>query len=128
MIDKLNDGGPFFTYPIMILLVIIIALIVQGCRKSRSNGKTIALIKSLSWFTLAWGFLGRTFGLIVAFDNVSASGELTPSLLAGGLKMAILNPLFAIVVFLIARAGVIYMLSVKKENDFEPNGELSTNK
>ncbi|MCU4173684.1 hypothetical protein [Carboxylicivirga sp. N1Y90] len=124
MIDKLNDGGPFFTYPIMILLVIIIALIVRGCLKSNSNGKIIALIKSISWFTLAWGFLGRTFGLIVAFDNVSASGELTPSLLAGGLKMAILNPLFAIVVFLIARAGVIYMLSVKKETDFEPNGEL----
>ncbi len=124
MIDKLNDGGPFFTYPIMILLVVIVVLIIRGCIKSKSNGKVIALIKSLSWFTLAWGFLGRTFGLIVAFDNVQASGELTPRLLAGGLKMAILNPLFAIVVFLIARAGILYMLSVKKDSDFEPNGEL----
>jgi len=124
LLDKFNEGGPFFTYPIMILLLVIIALIIKGSIKTQSSGKSIALIKSLSWFTLAWGFLGRTFGLIVAFDNVQASGELTPRLLAGGFKMAILNPLFALIVFLIARAGILYMLSVKKEADFEANGEL----
>lgn len=124
LLDKFNDGGPFFTYPILFLMIVIIVLIVKGVLNASSNGKTIALIKSLSWFALAWGFLGRTFGLIVAFDNVEASGELTPRLLAEGLKMAILNPLFAIIVFIIARAGVIYMLWLKKSDAYEANGEL----
>ena len=123
-IGKLNDGGPFFTYPLLILMIVIIVMIVKAAISKSSNGKSIALIKSLGWFVLAWGFLGRTFGLIMAFDNVSAHGELTPSLLAGGLKMALINPLFAIFIFLIARGGILYLLWTKKKDDFKESGEL----
>ena len=123
LLNKFNDGGPVFSYPIMILMIIIIVLIVRGALQEK-NGKTIALISSLAWFTLAWGFLGRTFGLIVAFDNVAAHGDLTPHLLAGGLKMAILNPLFAIVAFIIARAGIIFLIWRKKDSDFDEKGKI----
>ncbi|MBS2097027.1 MotA/TolQ/ExbB proton channel family protein [Carboxylicivirga linearis] len=123
-IGKLNDGGPFFTYPLLLLMIVIVVMIVKAAISKSSNGKSIALIKSLGWFVLAWGFLGRTFGLIMAFDNVSAHGELTPSLLAGGLKMALINPLFAIFIFLIARGGVLYLLWSKKKDDFKESGEL----
>lgn len=119
IIDKFNDGGPFFMYAILVLLIIILALFIKGLMDKKEYGKTIELIKSLSWFTIAWGFLGRTFGLIVAFDNVSAHGELTPSLLGAGLKMALLNPLFAIMVFLIARAGIIALTLMQKKEEFE---------
>jgi len=119
IIDKFNDGGPFFMYAILVLLIIILALFIKGLMNKKEYGKTIELIKSLSWFTIAWGFLGRTFGLIVAFDNVSAHGELTPSLLGAGLKMALLNPLFAIMVFLIARAGIIALTLMQKKEEFE---------
>ena len=114
IIGKFNDGGPFFMYTILVLLIIILALFIKGVMNKKEYGKTIELIKSLSWFTIAWGFLGRTFGLIVAFDNVSAHGELTPSLLGDGLKMALLNPMFAIMVFLIARAGIITLILMQK--------------
>nr|WP_319400148.1 MotA/TolQ/ExbB proton channel family protein [uncultured Carboxylicivirga sp.] len=124
IIGKLNDGGPFFTYPLLALMIVIIVMIVKAGLDKSNNGKSIALIKSLGWFTLAWGFLGRTFGLIMAFDNVSAHGELTPSLLAGGLKMALINPLFAIFIFLIARGGILYLLWRKKKDVFAENGDL----
>lgn len=119
--DKFNEGGPFFTYPILILLIVILALFVKGLMDKNDNSKIISLIASVGWFTVAWGFLGRTFGLIVAFDNVSAHGELTPSLLAEGLKMAILNPLFAIIVFLIARLGIIILVLMQKEKEKAEN-------
>ncbi|NOQ25720.1 MAG: MotA/TolQ/ExbB proton channel family protein [Bacteroidales bacterium] len=115
IIIKFNEGGPFLTYPILLLLLVIVALFVKALLKEKDFSKTISLIKSLSWFTIAWGFLGRTFGLIDAFDNVEAAGELTPSLLAEGLKMALLNPLFAIVVFLIARVGIIALIIMQKK-------------
>ncbi|MBU8891535.1 MAG: MotA/TolQ/ExbB proton channel family protein [Bacteroidales bacterium] len=118
IIDKFNDGGPFFMYAILVLLIIIVALFIKGLLDKKEYDKTIELIKSLSWFTIAWGFLGRTFGLIVAFDNVSAHGELTPGFLASGLKMALLNPLFAIIVFLIARLGIIILISMQKTEEF----------
>lgn len=118
IIGKLNDGGPVFTYPLLLLMIVIIVMIIMAGINKSNNGKSIALIKSLGWFVLAWGFLGRTFGLIMAFDNVSAHGELTPSLLAGGLKMALINPLFALFIFLIARGGVLYLLWMKKKERF----------
>jgi len=124
LFDKFNDGGPFFTYPLLILLLLIMALIANGFFNKSNNGKTIALIISLSWFALAWGFLGRTFGLIAAFDNIQAAGQLTPHLLAEGLKMALLNPLFGIIVFLIARLGIIILIGQKKEADFKADGTL----
>ena len=117
IIDKFNEGGPFFMYTILILLIIIVALFIKYVLSKKELEKTISLMKSLSWFTIAWGFLGRTFGLIVAFDNVAAHGELTPSLLAGGLKMALLNPLFAIIVFLIARLGIIALTIIDKKEE-----------
>lgn len=115
LIGKFNDGGPFFTYPILIFLIIILALIVQGIMNRKDNEKTISLISSIGWFTVAWGFLGRTFGLIKAFDMIAAQGELTPRLMSEGLKMALVDPLFGIFVFLVARAGIILLISLGKK-------------
>ena len=115
IIIKFNEGGPFLTYPILILLLVIVALFVKALLKEKDFSKTISLIKSLSWFTIAWGFLGRTFGLVVAFDNVAAHDDLTLSLLAEGLKMALINPIFAISVFLMARALIIALILMQKE-------------
>ncbi len=115
LIDKFNDGGPIFTYTILIVLIIILALFIKGLMDKGDNKKTIDLLKSFAWFAVAWGFLGRTFGLIKAFDMVGAAGELTPNLLAGGLKMALVDPLFGIFVFIVARAGIIILISIQKK-------------
>lgn len=115
LLGKFNDGGPVFTYTIFIALIVILALFIQALITKGNQQKTISLIKSFSWFAVAWGFLGRTFGLIMAFDKVEAAGELTPRLLAEGLKMALVDPLFGIVVFIIARALIIALISMGKE-------------
>lgn len=114
IIEKFNDGGPIFTYTIFVLLIVILAFFIKGIMDKGDNKKTIEFIKSLAWFAVAWGFLGRTFGLISAFDAVSASGELTPSLLADGLKMALVDPLFGIFVFVIARIAILILIGLQK--------------
>ena len=110
-----KDGGILITYPILILLVIMIILWIKAFKTGGDNSKSISLISSISWFALAWGYLGRTIGLIDAFDKVAAAGDIAPSLLAGGLKMALLGPLFGLFSFLIARLGII-ILTLKKKN------------
>ena len=115
LIGKFNDGGPVFTYLIFILLLVIVGLFLKEVVQKGDSSKTILLIKNIAWFAVAWGFLGRTFGLINAFDKVEAAGELTPRLLAEGLKMALVDPLFGIIVFLIARLLVIALISIGKQ-------------
>ena len=116
LLGKFNDGGPVFTYTIFLLLIVILALFAKGLTDKGDNKKTTDLIASFGWFALAWGFLGRTFGLIKAFDMVGAAGELTPALLAEGLKMALIDPLFGLIAFLFARAGIIVLISLRKQN------------
>jgi len=118
LIDKFNEGGPVFTYTILITLLVIIGLFVRGILLKGPNYKTIELIKSVSWFAVAWGFLGRTFGLIMIFDKVQAAGDIAPSVMADGLKIALISPLFGILVFALARLGILILIGMQK--DFKP--------
>lgn len=119
IIGKLNDGGPVFTYTIMVLLLVIIVLIVKALLEKDLSRKSRSVIASVGWFALAWGYLGRTFGLIMAFDNIAAAGEITPSATAGGLKMALVGPLCGLTAFLVARLGILILQIKSKKESFE---------
>lgn len=110
IISKLNDGGPIFTYPIVLLLFVIIGLFVYHMLTGKQPLKTKELLASLGWFVIAWGYLGRTMGLIMAFDNIAAAGEIAPHLLSGGLKMALVSPFVALVTFIVARLFIIVII------------------
>jgi len=114
LIGKFIDGGPIFTVVIFICLILVLALFTAAYMKKANQEKFMSLMKHIGWFAVAWGFMGRTFGLIHAFDAVAASGDLTPSLLADGLKMALVDPLFGIFVFVVARLCIIFIVSTQK--------------
>jgi hypothetical protein len=112
---RLDEGGPLFMYTTLILLIVIIAILIWGFLKPTNRSKAITLVSSVSLFVLVWGFLGQMIGLITAFDAIEAAGDISPAMLAGGLKIAILSPLFGMVVFLIARIGIIILNLFQKE-------------
>lgn len=114
IINLLNDGGPTFTYPTFLLLIITIILLVKVFTKGDVDGNTKKLIIHIGLFALVWGFLGQLIGLIGAFDAIEAAGDIAPSILAGGLKVALLSPTFGMVVFLVGRLGIIILTALKK--------------
>jgi hypothetical protein len=117
LIEKLNDGGPIFTYTILVLILVILILFVKAITEKDFSRKSRSIVASVGWFALAWGYLGRTFGLIMAFDNIAAAGEITPSATAGGLKMALVGPLCGLTAFLLARLFILILqLKSKKES------------
>ncbi len=117
ILDKFVDGGIGITVIIFIALIVIVTLFVKELIAKGDREKNIKLISSIAWFALAWGFLGRTIGLIRAFDTIEAAGQLTPKMVAGGLKMALVGPIFAIFVFAIARIEIIILTIIsRKEN------------
>lgn len=116
IIGKLNDGGPVFSYLLFTLIFVTIGIFIWALFRRENTKKFTDLLSSIGWFAFAWGFLGRTFGLIKAFDMVSAYGEVTPSLLAEGLKMALIDPLLGVVVFILARLGIIYLILTSKDH------------
>lgn len=112
--NRLNEGGPFFMYPILLMLVICIVLITKSFIKGDLNGKLDSFIKHISLFALVWGFLGLMIGLITAFDSISSTGGISTSAFASGLKIGLLSPTFGAFTFLVARFGII-VLTLKKK-------------
>ena len=112
---KLIEGNPVFMFPILFLLILILVLIVRGLINKNNNSKTISLISSVGLFTLVWGILGQTFGLIKAFDAVQVAGDISIGIVAGGIKISLLTTLFGLFTFLIARLGIIILIWMKKE-------------
>jgi len=111
---KLIEGGPFFTFPILFLLILIIILIVKGFLE-QNKSKTISLISSIGLFTVAWGVFGQTIGLIEAFDAIEAAGDISTSLIAGGLKVSLITTVFGTFTFLVSRLGIIVLIWMQKE-------------
>ena len=115
LFDRLNEGGPFFMYPLLLILILIIILIAKGFLQKGSFDKTISLISSIALFAIVWGFLGQIIGLIGAFDAIESMGNVSAEMLAAGLKVAFLPPVFGMFIFLIGRLGIIILTWLKKD-------------
>lgn len=75
------------------------------------------LEKGCSWITLfigmapSLGFLGTVIGMVQAFDDIQAAGDISPTVVAGGMKVALLTTIFGIVVALILQVFYNYILA-----------------
>ena len=75
------------------------------------------LEKGCSWITLfigmapSLGFLGTVIGMVQAFDDIQKAGDISPTVVAGGMKVALLTTLFGIIVALVLQVFYNYVLS-----------------
>jgi biopolymer transport protein ExbB len=74
--------------------------------------------KGVSWISLfialapMLGFMGTVIGMISAFDAIEAAGDISPSLVAGGIKVALITTVFGLIVAMILQ--VFYNLIISK--------------
>lgn len=52
--------------------------------------------------------------MIGAFDAIEAARDISPAILAGGIKISLLSPVFGTFIFLIDRLGIIILTWLKK--------------
>jgi biopolymer transport protein ExbB len=75
------------------------------------------LEKGLSWIALfialapMLGFLGTVIGMISAFDAIEVAGDISPTLVAGGIKVALITTVFGLLVAMILQVFYNYCLS-----------------
>lgn len=110
-----NDGGPVFMYPLLVILILLLILITKGFLKKENKSKTISLISSITLFALVWGFLGHIIGMIGAFDAIEAVGEISSGVMAAGIKISLIVPVFGSLIFLIGRLGIIVLIWMQKD-------------
>jgi biopolymer transport protein ExbB len=75
------------------------------------------LEKNVSWISLfialapMLGFMGTVIGMISAFDKIEAAGDMNPSLVAGGIKVALLTTVFGLIVAIILQIFYNYIIA-----------------
>ena len=57
------------------------------------------------------GFMGTVIGMINAFDAIAAAGDISPSVVAGGIKVALLTTVFGLIVAIILQIFYNYIIS-----------------
>jgi biopolymer transport protein ExbB/TolQ len=103
-------GGPLFMGILTVLFVIMIATAVYfayviGTGKAgEQNNFThrLTYLKSLGLFTMIMGILGQLIGLFSAFKAIEAAMDISPSIMAGGLKVSLITTLYGILIYLIS--------------------------
>ncbi len=88
------------------------------------------LEKGLVWISLfialapMLGFMGTVIGMIQAFDTIETVGDISPSIVAGGIKIALLTTVAGLIVAIILQ--IFYNLLVSKIDSIVNNMEDSS--
>jgi len=75
------------------------------------------LEKNVSWLSLfialapMLGFMGTVIGMIEAFDKIAVANDISPAVVAGGIKIALLTTVFGLVVAIILQIFYNYIVS-----------------
>lgn len=75
------------------------------------------LEKGCSWITLfiamapSLGFLGTVIGMVMAFEQIQSAGDISPAIVAAGMKVALITTIFGLIAALILQVFYNYILS-----------------
>ena len=91
--------------------------VVERSVVSYGGVQSAALEKNCSWITLfiamapSLGFLGTVIGMVMAFDDIQKAGDISPTVVAGGMKVALITTIFGIIVALVLQVFYNFILS-----------------
>lgn len=82
------------------------------------GGVQMARLESnLTWIALfialapSFGFLGTVVGMVQAFDDIESAGDISPTVVAGGMKVALLTTVFGLIVAITLQIFYNYILT-----------------
>ncbi len=90
---------------------------VEKAVVSYGSVQTGQLESGLTWLSLfislspSLGFLGTVVGLVQSFDAIQAAGDISPALVAGGMKVALLTTLLGLISAMILQVFYNYVIS-----------------
>ncbi len=101
VVKHLFEGGPAFMSVIYIMWIIVGFISIKflmnyfsekrDLQKLSKNNTTILFIGS---FAFLLGLFGQILGMYGALAAIHAAGDISPALIAGGLKVSLIAPLY----------------------------------
>jgi len=105
--EQFFEGGTTFMFLLLLMWIVLIILTVRFIMQYKSENKAIEKLKKLNSIILFIGsfmFLAsifyQTLGFYQALSAIEQAGDISPALIAGGLKVSFIAPLHACFFFL----------------------------
>ena len=79
--------------------------------------QTANLERGCTWINLfiqiapSLGFLGTVIGMVMSFDNIQQAGDISATIVASGMKVALITTIFGIIVAVVLQLFYNYILS-----------------
>ena len=89
---------------------------VEKAVVSYGSVQTGQLESGLGWLSLfislapSLGFMGTVVGLVQSFDSIQAAGDISPALVAGGMKVALLTTLLGLIAAMVLQVFYNYVI------------------
>nr|WP_319269437.1 hypothetical protein [uncultured Draconibacterium sp.] len=107
------DGGPGFMTLHYLMWILVIIFSVRAAKNIRSKDCDFRKLEKLNTSILFIGAFGlllslfyRTMGMYSAFSVLETTSDISPTLVAGGLKASLVAPLYSLFLFLVT--GIIW--------------------
>ena len=107
------DGGPGFMTLHYLMWILVIIFSVRAAKNIRSKNFDFRKLEKLNTSILLIGGFGlllslfyRTMGMYSAFSVLETTSDISPTLVAGGLKASLVAPLYSLFLFLVT--GIIW--------------------
>ena len=115
------EGGPKFMSAIYILWIAVIILAIRFLiiyskdKQSIKLKRTNDAILFLGSFTFLLGIFGQIIGFFQVLNVIEREGDIAPCLIAGGLRVSLLAPLYGFTLLLVsAMVWFIFRNLIKK--------------
>ena len=115
LIDHLFMGGISFMLPIYVMWIIVLFFTIKFIvnyysenRNLKKLAKQNSLILFIGSFAFLFGLLGQILGLYQALVCIQTAGDISPALIAGGLSVSLIAPIYGFILFIIS--GIIWYI------------------
>ncbi len=104
------SGGPLIMGAITVILIVMIAWAIYHFLPVLTNKETdlakalsrLKYIKTIGTFGMVSGILGQLIGLYQVFGVLEAVGDLSQSIISGGLKVSLIPSIYGLLIFLLS--------------------------
>lgn len=90
---------------------------IERSMQAYGSVQELSMERGCSWITLfiamapSLGFLGTVIGMVMAFEQIELVGDISPTIVAEGMKVALITTIFGIIVALILQLFYNFILS-----------------
>lgn len=99
-------GGMLFMSIITILgigmIIFSVKNLISVFVKNETSGKSVNYILMFGSLAFIIGLLGQAIGMFGAFAAIQAAGDVSPGLIAGGLRASMIAPLYGVIYFILS--------------------------